>query len=65
MIRAARRSISISTDIIVGFPGEDEKEFSETLSLLDLVQYDQVFSFKFSPRPNTAAEHLDDALPEE
>jgi tRNA-2-methylthio-N6-dimethylallyladenosine synthase len=65
MIHSARRPISLSTDIIVGFPGEDEKEFSETLSLLDLVQYDQVFSFKFSSRPHTAAEHMDDALPEE
>ena len=65
MIRAARRPISLSTDIIVGFPGEDEKEFSETLSLLDLAQYDQVFSFKFSPRPHTSAEHMGDALPEE
>ena len=65
MIRAARRPISISTDIIVGFPGETDEEFADTLSLLDAARYDQVFSFKFSARPNTPAEHMDDALPEE
>jgi tRNA-2-methylthio-N6-dimethylallyladenosine synthase len=65
MIRAARRPIAVSTDIIVGFPGETDEEFADTLSLLDAAQYDQIFSFKFSPRPNTAAQHLDDALPEE
>ncbi len=65
MLRSARRPIAISTDIIVGFPGENANEFSETLSLLDLVQYDQIFSFKFSPRPHTPAEHMEDALSEE
>ena len=65
MIRAARRPISISSDIIIGFPGETEAEFADTLSLLDAAQFDQIFSFKFSPRPNTSAQHLDDALPEE
>ncbi len=65
MIRSARRPISISTDIIVGFPGETDREFADTMSLLDAVQYDQIFSFKFSPRPHTAAQHLDNALPEE
>jgi len=65
MIRAARRPISLSTDIIVGFPGETDEEFADTLSLLDSAQYDQVFSFKFSPRPHTSAERMDDSLPEE
>jgi tRNA-2-methylthio-N6-dimethylallyladenosine synthase len=65
LIRSARRPISITTDIIVGFPGEDDQDFADTLSLLDAAQYDGVFSFKFSPRPNTAAQHMDDALPEE
>jgi tRNA-2-methylthio-N6-dimethylallyladenosine synthase len=65
LLRGARRPISITTDIIVGFPGETEEEFADTLSLLDAAQYDQIFSFKFSPRPNTAARHMDDALPEE
>jgi len=63
-IRAARRPISLTTDIIVGFPGETEADFEETLSLLDEVQYDGVFSFKYSPRPNTPALAMDDAIPE-
>ena len=49
----------------MGFPGETEQEFEDTLTLLDAAQYDQVFSFKFSARPNTAAQHLEDALSEE
>ena len=61
-IKSAKREISLTTDIIVGFPGETEAEFDETLSLLDLVEYDGVFSFKYSPRPNTPALHLDDAI---
>ena len=64
-IRAARRPISITTDIIVGFPGETEADFEETLSLLDAAQYDGVFAFKYSPRPNTAARDMPDAIPEE
>jgi tRNA-2-methylthio-N6-dimethylallyladenosine synthase len=63
-IKAARREISLTTDIIVGFPGETEAEFEETLSLLDTVEYDGVFSFKYSPRPNTPALALDDAIPD-
>src|ERR1700733_14352945 len=54
-IRAARRPISITSDVIVGFPGETETDFAETLSLLDAAQYDAIFSFKYSPRPNTSA----------
>ena len=64
-IRAARRPISITSDIIVGFPGETEADFAETLSLLDVAKYDAIFSFKYSPRPNTSAMHLPDAIPEE
>ena len=63
-VKAARREISLTTDIIVGFPGETEAEFEETLSLLDTVEYDGVFSFKYSPRPNTPALSLDDAIPD-
>jgi tRNA-2-methylthio-N6-dimethylallyladenosine synthase len=59
------RPISITTDVIVGFPGETEAEFQETLSLLDEVQYDGVFSFKYSPRPNTPALKYIDTVPEE
>jgi tRNA-2-methylthio-N6-dimethylallyladenosine synthase len=64
-IRRAKRAISISTDIIVGFCGETVDDFEQTLSLLDATQYDQVFSFKFSPRPNTAALGFQDNVPEE
>lgn len=60
--KAARREISLTTDIIVGFPGETEAEFEQTLTLLDTVEYDGVFSFKYSPRPNTPALRLDDAI---
>ena len=65
-IRAAKhRTISLTTDIIVGFPGESEAEFEQTLTLLDEVQYDGVFSFKYSPRPNTPAIAMQNAIPEE
>jgi len=65
MIRGAKRPIAITTDIIVGFPGETEKEFEESLSLLEEVKYEGVFSFKYSPRPNTPAQSMHDAIPEE
>ena len=64
-IKAAKREISITTDVIVGFPGETEADFAQTLSLLEAVGYDGVFSFKYSPRPNTPALSLHDAIPEE
>jgi len=64
-LKSARRHYSITTDIIVGFPGETEKDFEDTLSLLDEVAYDSVFSFKYSPRPNTAALRLEDHIPDE
>ena len=63
-MKSARREISITTDVIVGFPGETEAEFEQTLNLLDEVGYDGVFSFKYSPRPNTPALGLEDAIPE-
>ncbi len=65
MMRGASRPIAITTDIIVGFPGETESDFGETLSLLDEVQYDNLFSFKYSPRPNTPSLAMADAIPEE
>jgi len=65
MIREARRPISVTSDIIVGFPGETEEDVEETLSLLDAAQYDGVFAFQYSPRPNTSAQHMPDAIPEE
>jgi tRNA-2-methylthio-N6-dimethylallyladenosine synthase len=64
-IRAAKRPISITTDIIVGFPGETHEDFDETLRLLDDVQYDGMFSFKYSPRPNTPSLSMNDPVPEE
>jgi tRNA-2-methylthio-N6-dimethylallyladenosine synthase len=64
-IHAAPRDIALSTDIIVGYPGETESDFQDTLSLLDAVQYDGAFSFKYSPRPYTAALNLSDEVPEE
>jgi tRNA-2-methylthio-N6-dimethylallyladenosine synthase len=64
-MKAARRPIAITTDIIIGFPGETEADFEATLHLLDEVQYDSLFSFKYSPRPNTAALQFADQIPEE
>ena len=58
-IRAARPDIALSGDFIVGFPGETDAEFAETLSLVDAVGYAQAFSFKYSPRPGTPAAALD------
>ncbi len=63
-IKASKRDISLTSDIIVGFPGETEADFEETLSLLASVQYDSVFGFKYSPRPNTPSLKLDDAIPD-
>jgi tRNA-2-methylthio-N6-dimethylallyladenosine synthase len=64
-MKAARnKEISITTDVIVGFPGETEAEFCETMSLLDEVGYDGVFSFKYSPRPNTPALQYADSIPD-
>jgi len=64
-MKNARRPIAITTDIIIGFPGETDADFEQTLRLLDEVQYDSLFSFKYSPRPNTAALKLPDQIAEE
>jgi tRNA-2-methylthio-N6-dimethylallyladenosine synthase len=63
-IRAARPDIALSTDIIVGFPGETEAEFAETLAMVRDVGFAQAFSFKYSPRPGTPAASITDQLPE-
>jgi tRNA-2-methylthio-N6-dimethylallyladenosine synthase len=63
-IQGARRDISLTSDLIVGFPGETEAEFEETLSLMDVVGYDSVFTFKYSARPNTPALGMEDAIPD-
>jgi tRNA-2-methylthio-N6-dimethylallyladenosine synthase len=64
-IKALPRNVAISTDLIAGFPGETESDFQDTLSLLNAVQYDSAFSFKYSRRPNTAAESFADEVPEQ
>ena len=63
-IKSARREISMTTDIIVGFPGETERDLEETRTLLEEVRYDGVFAFKYSPRPNTPAITMADSIPE-
>jgi tRNA-2-methylthio-N6-dimethylallyladenosine synthase len=63
-MKSARRPISLSTDIIVGFPGETEDDFIATMDLLARVQYDCVFAFKYSARPNTPALVMIDSIPE-
>ncbi|QIQ85663.1 tRNA (N6-isopentenyl adenosine(37)-C2)-methylthiotransferase MiaB [Erythrobacter sp.] len=63
--RAARPDIALSGDFIVGFPGESEAEFEETLSLVDEVRYAHAFSFKYSPRPGTPAATMENQLPRE
>jgi tRNA-2-methylthio-N6-dimethylallyladenosine synthase len=64
-LKNAKRRYSITTDIIVGFPGETEEDFQQTLDLLEEVQYDSLFSFKYSPRPNTAAVAMADRIADE
>ena len=63
-IHAAQRDISITSDVIVGFPGETDADFEDTITLIDAVKYDAIFAFKFSPRPNTPAVHMADSIPE-
>jgi len=62
-IRAARPDIALSTDVIVGFPGETEAEFSATVAVLERVGFAQAYSFKYSPRPGTPAASMEQ-LPE-
>jgi tRNA-2-methylthio-N6-dimethylallyladenosine synthase len=63
-MKTARREISITSDIIVGFPGETEADFEQTLALLAEVEYDGIFGFKYSPRPNTPSLQMEDAIPD-
>ena len=62
-LKTVREGISISSDFIVGFPGETEDDFLDTLDLVDRVGYDESFSFIYSPRPNTTAKDLEDDVP--
>lgn len=63
--RTARPDLALSGDFIVGFPGETEAEFAETLALVDAVGYAQAFSFKYSPRPGTPAASMEDQVAKE
>jgi len=63
-IKSATRQIALTTDLIVGFPGETDSEFEETITLMHECQFDGVFSFKYSPRPNTPAVGLPDSIPD-
>ena len=62
-VRAARPDIALSGDFIVGFPGETEEEFADTLRIVDAVGYAQCYSFKYSPRPGTPAADMDGQIP--
>jgi tRNA-2-methylthio-N6-dimethylallyladenosine synthase len=64
-VRSVRPDMALSGDFIVGFPGETDAEFEETLSLIDAVGYAQCFSFKYSPRPGTPAATMDGQVPAE
>jgi tRNA-2-methylthio-N6-dimethylallyladenosine synthase len=63
-IKSAKREFALTTDLIVGFPGETDAEFEETITLMHECQFDGVFSFKYSPRPNTPAIGLPDSIPD-
>ncbi len=64
-IRAARPDIALSTDIIVGFPGESDEDFEATLALVSEIGFAHAFSFKYSPRPGTPAATIDPQVPED
>ena len=64
-LRAAVPDIALSTDLIVGFPGETEADFTQTLDMVERVGYDNVFAFRYSPRPGTPAAVMPDQVPAE
>lgn len=64
-LRSLCPDITLTTDLIVGFPGETDRDFKDTVSLLKTVEFDQIFAFKYSPRPLTRAARFDDHVPEE
>ncbi|WP_022683930.1 tRNA (N6-isopentenyl adenosine(37)-C2)-methylthiotransferase MiaB [Sphingobium bisphenolivorans] len=64
-VRAARPDIALSGDFIVGFPGETDAEFEDTLKMVEQVRYAQCYSFKYSPRPGTPAADMDHQIPAE
>jgi tRNA-2-methylthio-N6-dimethylallyladenosine synthase len=63
-LRSANPNLALSSDFIVGFPGERDEDFAATLSLVTEVGFTQAFSFKYSPRPGTPAADIDDQVPE-
>lgn len=65
MIKKTMPNVVLSTDIIVGFPGETEEEFQDTLSLVKDVGYETIFAFMYSPRPNTKAAKFEDQIPDD
>ena len=65
LLRRLMPGISLSTDIIVGFPGETDRDFEETLEVLRTVRFGSLFSFRYSPRPMTEASKLEDSVPKE
>jgi len=65
LLRERVAGLALSTDVIVGYPGETEAEFQETLAVLEAVGFDGLFAFSYSPRPGTAARRLTDDVPEE
>jgi tRNA-2-methylthio-N6-dimethylallyladenosine synthase len=65
MVRDAIPGVAITTDIIVGFPGETEDEFADTLSVVSEVGFDAAYTFQYSPRPGTVAAEMDGHLPKE
>lgn len=64
-IRNTLPNVGISTDIIVGFPGENEAEFQETMDVMEVVKFDSAFTFKYSSRPGTKAAEFNDHVPED
>ncbi|WP_457745356.1 tRNA (N6-isopentenyl adenosine(37)-C2)-methylthiotransferase MiaB [Sulfurimonas sp.] len=64
-LRSSCPEVSISTDIIVAFPGESDADFEDTIDVMKKVEFDQIFSFKYSPRPETEAQHFTDIVESE
>ena len=65
ILRGAVGDLALNTDIIVGFPGETDDDFAETLAVVREVEFDSMFTYKYSPRPHTPAERLEDDVPDE
>ncbi len=65
LIKSLKRDIALSTDIIVGFPGESDDDFNDTIDLIEKVGYDQAFTFIYSTRPGTIAAKMNDQIPDD